>query len=282
MKIYRYCLSALCLAMAMSCTDNGQKQAENLLQQAQTAYESGEYNDAMVLLDSIDAAYPKCFDVRKAGRVLGYKVNLKVEENNEAETAKLIEEYANKINETTQKYFVYEKSEYDELGRYIFKGSEVEKNVQKTYIHAAVDEYGVTQLISTYSGGKNINHTALKIVASDGTTVMTEHIPYNDGSNYQYVIDGTHYESVTYVGEKDNGVLAFIASHADDKSLKAYLITEQNGKTKDVPVQLSANQRNSLSASYELGVALAEQLRYIQQNKVAQGKIQFLNQKLIK
>lgn len=264
------------LLLSVSCSDNGKKVAEALYNEAQTAYDAGQYNDAKILLDSIDHNYRKCIDVRKLAQVLMYKINLEIEKNNNIETAKLLEETSTKINEITQKYFTFEKSEYDELGRYIYNGTEVEKNVQRSYIHAAVDEYGVTQLISTYSGGKDINHTALRIIASNGESILTETIPYNDGSNYKYVIDGTHYESVTYKGEKDNGALAFVASHADDKGLKAVLI----GENKEFPVTISAKEREALAISFELGVILSAQLQYSQQNKVAQGKILFFEEKL--
>ena len=264
------------LLLSVSCSDNGKKAAEALYNEAQTAYDAGQYNDAKILLDSIDHNYRKCIDVRKLAQVLMYKINLEIEKNNNIETAKLLEETSTKINEITQKYFTFEKSEYDELGRYIYNGTEVEKNVQRSYIHAAVDEYGVTQLISTYSGGKDINHTALRIIASNGESILTEMIPYNDGSNYKYVIDGTHYESVTYKGEKDNGALAFVASHADDKGLKAVLI----GENKEFPVTISAKEREALAISFELGVILSAQLQYSQQNKVAQGKILFFEEKL--
>lgn len=264
------------LLLSVSCSDNGKKAAEALYNEAQTAYDAGQYNDAKILLDSIDHNYRKCIDVRKLAQVLMYKINLEIEKNNNIETAKLLEETSTKINEITQKYFTFEKSEYDELGRYIYNGTEVEKNVQRSYIHAAVDEYGVTQLISTYSGSKDINHTALRIIASNGESILTETIPYNDGSNYKYVIDGTHYESVTYKGEKDNGALAFVASHADDKGLKAVLI----GENKEFPVTISAKEREALAISFELGVILSAQLQYSQQNKVAQGKILFFEEKL--
>lgn len=262
-------------ASLLSCSGNEEK-ALALYQSAEQQYSAGNYNEALLLLDSIDNAYAKCFDVRKAGQLLMYKINLAIEEKTLVETDTLLNRIIPKINETTEKYFVFEKSEYDELGRYIFKGTEVENNVQRSYIHAAVNEYGVTQLISTYSGGSDINHTAVRFKASDGSEVLTNTIPYNDGSNYKYVIDGTHYESVTYQGEKDNGALAFIANHVGDNGLKAILI----GEKKEITVNVSKSEREALAASYELGKILSEQLLFSQQNKVASGKIAYLKEKI--
>lgn len=262
-------------ASLLSCSGNEEK-AQALYQSAEQQYSAGNYNEALLLLDSIDNAYAKCFDVRKAGQLLMYKINLAIEEKTLVETDTLLNRIIPKINETTEKFFVFEKSEYDELGRYIFRGTEVENNVQRSYIHAAVNEYGVTQLISTYSGGSDINHTAVRFKSSDGSEVLTNTIPYNDGSNYKYVIDGTHYESVTYQGEKDNGALAFIANHVGDNGLKAILI----GEKKEINVNISKSEREALAASYELGKILSEQLLYTQQNKVAAGKISYLKEKI--
>lgn len=262
-------------ASLLSCSGNEEK-AQALYQSAEQQYSAGNYNEALLLLDSIDNAYAKCFDVRKAGQLLMYKINLAIEEKTLVETDTLLNRIIPKINETTEKFFVFEKSEYDELGRYIFKGTEVENNVQRSYIHAAVNEYGVTQLISTYSGGSDINHTAVRFKSSDGSEVLTNTIPYNDGSNYKYVIEGTHYESVTYQGEKDNGALAFIANHVGDNGLKAILI----GEKKEINVNISKSEREALAASYELGKILSEQLLYTQQNKVAAGKISYLKEKI--
>lgn len=273
MKKLFFLASLFCL---FSCSDNSKEKAQALLTEAQVCYEKGDYNDAKLLLDSIENNYKKAIDARKASQLLRYRINLAIEENTLVETDSLITAILPKINETTQKYFNFEKTEYEELGHFIFKGSETEKNVQRSYIHAAVDEYGVSQLISTYSGGSDINHTAVRIVSSDGSSVTTVSIPYNDGSNYKYTIDGTHYESVTYQGEKDNGALAFIASHSADKSLKAILI----GEKKEISVAISQNERDALTASYELSLVLAEQLRLTQQNKVAAGKIKYLKEKI--
>lgn len=211
-----------------------------------------------------------------------YIDQLATEEKTLHVTDSLIQAMIPRINEVTAEAFDYIKTEYDDLGRFVPKGMSTEDNVQRTYIHCAVDEYGQTQLISTYCGSK-LEHTQLRITASDGTSATTEAIPYNDGSNYRYDIDGTHYESVTYtVGRKtgsdqvnadtDGGVFSFIAMHADDSKLYGTLL----GGKKEVRVSISAKERAGLVACYELGVLLRDKLRLEQENKTAAGKIQYL------
>ncbi len=217
-----------------------------------------------------------------------YIDQLATEQNTLRVTDSLIQAIIPRINEVTATAFDYVKSEYDDLGRFVPKGMDTGDNVQRNYIHCAVDEYGQTQLISTYCGSK-LEHTQLRITAGDGTSATTEAIPYNDGSNYRYDIDGTHYESVTYVlgrktgsdkvnADTDGGAFSFIATHADDTKLYGTLL----GGKKEVLVSISAKERAGLVACYELGVLLRDKLRLEQENKTAAGKIQYLQEVIAK
>ena len=221
---------------------------------------------------------------RRAAQNQKYIDQLAVEENTLHITDSLIQAIIPRINEVTAINFDYVKTEYDDLGRFVPKGMSTEDNVQRTYIHCAVDEYGQTQLISTYCGSK-LEHTQLRITAGDGTSATTEAIPYNDGSNYRYTIDGTNYESVTYVlgrktgsdqvnADTDGGVFSFIAMHADDTKLYGTLL----GGKREVKVTITAKERAGLVACYELGVLLRDKLRLEQENKTSSGKIQYLQE----
>ena len=224
------------------------------------------------------------YEERRAAQNQKYVDQLVVEEQTLHVTDSLIQAIIPRINEVTSGNFDYIKSEYDDLGRFVPKGMSTDDNVQRTYIHCAVDEYGQTQLISTYCGSK-LEHTQLRITAGDGTSATTEAIPYNDGSNYRYTIDGTNYESVTYVlgrktgsdqvnADTDGGVFSFIAMHADDTKLYGTLL----GGKREVKVTITAKERAGLVACYELGVLLRDKLRLEQENKTSSGKIQYLQE----
>lgn len=210
-------------------------------------------------------------------------------------TDSLLQAIAMQINTATTKGFTYEKTEYDELGRFTPNGMDPGDNVQRTYLRSAIDDYGRTQLICTYCGPKSFCVEQLRFTSSDGSTIETRRVAPNDGSNYSYEIDGTHYQSVTFAyagsvtegmtqnaatltnADTDNGALGFIAQHADDSKLKCQMIAS-DGKTKDI--KLSDKDRLSLLASYELGVLLRESTRLQQENKTASLKIQYLEDKV--
>ncbi len=59
-----------CVSILTACNDPKKKEAEHMLVSAQEAYESGFYQQAIDLLDSIDTNYPRQIDVRRSGMSL--------------------------------------------------------------------------------------------------------------------------------------------------------------------------------------------------------------------
>lgn len=232
---------------------------------------------------------------RKADQLNTYREQLATEQRTLHVTDSLIAALIPQINTATSKGFEYEKTEYDDLGRFRPKGSDPGQNVQRTYLRCAVDDYGRTQLIANYCGDASFVVHQLHFTATDGSTFNTATIEPNDGSNYSYDIDGTHYQAVTFVfagkvtegmtqnaaaqqsANTDNGALAYLASHADDRNLSCHYISTRG---KQIKVALSAKDRASFAATYELGLLLRESVRLQQENKTASLKIQYLEERL--
>lgn len=266
-------LLAIGLLIFTGCNGSDNDKAGHLLTEARTAYENGRLNPAKELLDSLDNTYPRAIEIRKEGKILSYRIQLKEAEQIHAFTDSMLVIAIDKINAATAD-FTYLKSEYDELGRFIYKGTEAEKNV-RSYLHAAVDEYGVTHLISSYRGDGPLEHTAVKVRNADGTACSTQEIPYNDGTNYHYNIGGVRFETVTYIGDKDGGVLSYIDLNKDNR-----LQVEFIGSRRNLSVQLTDKDKKALSETFRLGMMLRKRLQLEQDNKVATEKIIYL-QRLI-
>lgn len=234
---------------------------------------------------------------RKSEQLQKYKDQLREEKRNQLMTDSLIQLVVPRINQVTSTDFDYEKTEYDDLGRFRPKGMDPGDNVQRTYLRCAVDDYGRTQIIATYCGAKSFVVQQLRFVASDGTSMQTAVVEPNDGSNYSYDIDGTHYQTVTFMyagritegmtqdstilanADSDAGALGFVAQHVDDAKLKCFLLA-QNGKEQQV--NISEKDRMGMTATYELGILLRESVRLQQENKTASLKIQYLEELLHK
>ena len=269
-------LLPLSFYLLCSCAPSDEERAAALLGEAQAAYEAGQLNRALVLLDSIDNTCPSAIDRRRDAQQLDYRIQLDVEQRTLAETGVQLECYDTKIDSVLNERFEYVKSEYDTEARFVPRGTDAGDVTERSYIHAAVTERGTTQLMSTYAGTTPLGHTGLRLEAADGTSSSTQSIAYNDGSNYQYRILETYYETVTYEGERDGGALSFVALHADDRRLTAVL----TGGKRETKVAVSDQERQALAATYELGVMLRERLRLQHERRTAEMKVQWLNEKL--
>ena len=210
-------------------------------------------------------------------------------------TDSLIQAIVPQINTATSIGFEYEKTEYDDLGRFRPEGTDPGLHPEQTYLRSAVDDYGRTQLILTYCGAKSFVVTQLRLTSSDGMSVTTRSISPNDGSNYSYDIQGVHYQSITFAyagdvtagmtqdstalanADTDNGALAFIHQHANDNRLSCHLVAA-NGREQQL--SLTAKERQQMASTYELGLLLRESIRLQQENKTAALKVQYLQQRI--
>ncbi|MDE6303859.1 MAG: hypothetical protein K2M01_03450 [Paramuribaculum sp.] len=71
-------VGSACGSMLWSCSDPQKKEAEQMLVSAQEAYDSGFYQQAIDLLDSIDTKYPRQIKVRRSGMSLRPKALEKI------------------------------------------------------------------------------------------------------------------------------------------------------------------------------------------------------------
>jgi hypothetical protein len=254
--------------------NNDNKEARSYLEKAKTLYETGEYNSAKQVLDSIRMKYPKEVDVLKESLFLMRQIELKEQERNLAFCDSML--IIRQIEaDSIRSYFVFEKApEYDTRGKYI------EKKVAALFsflkIQTGVYEEGDMYLKSCYSGKAALRHNQLKISTPTGEYAQTEIIPFDGGANYSFKDDNTKliHETVTYQKGKDNGVIQFIYNHPDKKLTAHYL----GGKM--YSVVLSRQEIESLIKSADLSLVLLDIQKLQKEKSKAEERIKYLEKKL--
>ena len=86
-----FILSSLLLLSACGGNDK-QKEADDLLQQAQTLYEQSQYTEAKACIDSLRKLYPNAIDARKKALRLGWEIELKEAQKELAITDSLLQQ----------------------------------------------------------------------------------------------------------------------------------------------------------------------------------------------
>ena len=151
------------MTLAISCGEDIEKKAGHHLDNAKEAFSIGNYNVAKQEIDSIKILYPKAFEARRQGIKLMQQIE-------EAEQMRIIE-YEDSMIAVSQAAFekikanyAFEKDErYQDIGLYTIKSQAPQRNTDRTYIRAQVDELGRMTLISCYRGNSYIHHDWLKL-----------------------------------------------------------------------------------------------------------------------
>lgn len=237
----------LLLAAAMSVTSCGnsktesQVNAENILSEAQSLYDSGKYMEAIGTIDSLMKKHPGIIDVqRQAMHLKTLVVEKQTILDSIANDSAIV---ANKqIVDSLANNFKYVKTADMVEGYYVSKNVSGDNLTKLTNIEARINEMGEIYLVSSLYG-KSIKHTKLRAVAGD-STVETEAVPYDNARNYRFKDGGTPVEMVTFRKADCDTLCQFIADNVA-KDIKVEFI---GGKKYSLP--LPSKTKNLIAETY--------------------------------
>ena len=259
------------VVLAMSCSDNGEKHAQQHIKMAQIALQKKNFSEAKLQIYSIRLLYPKAFEARKGGIRLMQQIDLAEQQRSLAYQDSLLVELG-KVADVMKQDFVLEKdTAYQELGIYFHPSQVVEKNLYRSFLRAQVDERGRMILTSIYSGQRNANHHAVKVVAKDGTFAVT---PVSEDV-WQSSDLGWKTEKADYPLGKDGGVVAFIAMNHGLQTMKVEYIGERSYIS-----QLRPADSEAIGQVYKLSQLLSS-IEEIKKDKAeTERKIAFVERKI--
>ncbi len=271
-------LSALCFAVIMlltACQSEEQK-AQQIIAKAQQSYQTGQYNQAKIEIDSMRRHFPNEFDAIREGLQLMRKIELK-ENQRTLQFADSILAIRRVQADSLFQYFTFNKEAgIEDMGHFTPKRLTVERNVERNYIRAQVNEYGDLTLSSVYYGPRQINHTGLKMEIGDGSNAQTLAVAYDGGRNYRFK-DNDHYsEIVTYDAKAQNGLVDFITHYNKERIKVRY-----TGGSSYI-IYLDDVSKQAIQDASALSFVLSEITRLQQEQKIASEKISFLETKIAK
>lgn len=258
-----------CGTLALTACGNGiEKKAGEKLTLAKAAYERGDYDEAKTQLDSIKILYPKAFETRKAGQALMLDVEMKSQQRTLTYLDSALQAKQAAFDAIKDKYVLEKDAEYQQTGNYLCPTQTIEKNLNRSYLRFQVNELGIMSMTSIYCGSNNIHHTAVKVIAPDGTYAET---PASKDS-YETTVMNMKIEKADYKLE-EGGVIDFLSVNKD-KNIKVEYLGDRVYKTTMPPAD-----RQAAAAIYELSKILSD-IQYIKSEKDAANlKIEFIQKK---
>lgn len=257
------------MALALSACQNGEKQAGQLFQRAESAYAAGEYSLAKLQIDSIRTLYPKAFEVRKAGIKLMQQIDL-------AEQTKTLAYLDSMMTVKQAALDSIKESLY--WKRYSLSGSRKlflshsggRKNIGRSFLRAQVSELGEMSLTSICCAGGSIHHTAVKVSVDDTFAETPTSI-----DSYETTDLGRPVEKADYKLGNDGGVIAFLVANRDKKNIRLEFIGDRNYKTVMHP-----NDVKAVAELSDLARVLSAIEEIKKEQKEANLKIKFVKRKM--
>lgn len=210
-------LGLILIFACLSCGKSYTEKAEEKLNYALSLSEKGDSVNALVQLDSVRILYPEAIETTKRAKDLSQKIN--------SEFLFRKQEQRDKVNgqiSELEKMFDKEKTEYDHYTQYIHKRQGFKRRWNQSFIQLHLDERGELYISSNYYGEQWLNHIGLRVY--DGVfQAKTDTVTLTDPNNHHSEFMNTHWEKVSYMNGKDNGVIQFIADNAE-RNLKAVFL----------------------------------------------------------
>jgi hypothetical protein len=200
-----------------ACGPSDEDKARTKLNFAKVLLEKQDTTAALLQLDSILKLFPKAPYSLNAAKNLMTEINFELLHRREAELDTIKLRIA-----VLENSFVKEKTEFDRYTQYIHKRQTFQRAWNRSFIQVHLDERGELYLSSNYHGKNPINHVGLRVY-DGGDDAKTDSIPLGDPNNHQSDFMEFKWEKVSYRNGKDNGVIEFIANHAN-RRLKAVFL----------------------------------------------------------
>ena len=270
-------LLSIILLAAVSCQESIEQKAGHHLDNAKEAFSIGNYNVAKQEIDSIKILYPKAFETRRQGIRLMQQIE-------EAEQMRAIEYEDSVIAVATATFekikagYAFEKDErYQDIGLYTIKSQAPQRNTDRTYIRAQVDELGRMTLISSYRGSSYIHHDWLKLSVGE---VYVDTPESNDRHEFEDL--GVYYEWLSFINGNDGGAAAFISANKDENI--TYTLYRKTGPESSRPVyrnlKLNKDDKYAIASLYDLSQVLLTLNEHKNLREEAQRHLQFIRSKM--
>ena len=246
------------LAMVVLITACGKKtkKAKDYLSIAESAYETGDYENAKSNIDSIKLLYPKAYKEIREGFDLMQEVRLAENKRNIVFIDSMLDVNIAKQKQMQKDFDFVRDKNYQEFGNYIPKLTPSSKTLEQNTLRSGVSEKGILFLESVLSG-TNTKHNKIKVSIADGSYAESLAVTA-DGLNYTFTTLNKTYEIVRFIGSDENGVSEFIFTFQDKPINLSYIGNRTFSKA------LTKNEKKAIGQSFELSNVLyeIENLRY--------------------
>lgn len=249
-----------------------EKDAEALMSKIKVLYTDKNYDQAMLMIDSLMKAYPGMIDVQRRAMHIQTMIT---------EKKTLSDSIANEVTyqqnvalaDSVKANLKFVKQEDMVEGYYVDKTMPDNGMPSSTQLVARVSKNGDLSVLSSLRGHK-CHHNRLN-AETDSSSVFTAVVPTSNPRNYKFSDNGQSVELVTFNGNECEEFCTFIASNASLPIIVKFI-----GNAKSHQISLSKSEKTAFSnvvayhnALCEIEKATTMRLKFAQKLKLARKQI---------
>lgn len=257
-----------CILLCVACKPSEKQLASQMINDAKTLVDNGQWRQARILLDSIHSSYPRQIEQRRIANTIEDSITVLEAQATLAYVDTLLPPLLDKADKLI-KLFRYQKDEqYEDHGKYVHRLLSTASNTSRNFIQAYVTDDRKTVVKSYYYGNYQVNQQTLTLKA-DGEENSFR------GRNHHFQ-DGAHHEIMSLDEDNALALLNFISTHQ-----KARVRVEGIGDkpTRNWVYYLNDNEKEALSDTYQLGWLMKDINRLEQMQRTANAQINYYRQK---
>ena len=211
--VYMLAISLVFLTLTVAC-NNSNRGAQQILSQAEVAYEMGNFPLAMLLIDSIRVAYPRAFPEIHAGIALRQRVRMGENVRNIAFVDSMLVVKNELFTQQRQLFDFVKDADLHTIGEYYPRVYPHASSLNRSGLRSGVTERGQLFIESVHVGNP-IRHNRVRVSLRDDSFVETLPVT-SDGFVHRFRTHEGSFEIVRFRGEDENGIANFIETFQNE------------------------------------------------------------------
>ncbi|MDN4753378.1 hypothetical protein QYZ87_02370 [Porphyromonadaceae bacterium W3.11] len=239
----------MCL-MLISCENKHKKAAEQLQAEAEELVQQEEYEEALILLDSLQKTYPDVVKVRRAAFELSKDVRILQGRRDSILMVPELQRMEAIADSLYHHFTLIEAPDMPDENVLRFKGYDPSTNPSSPFLDCYLSHKGELKLVAGLSATHPIKSSYIKIYDSKGETfVASDTIAYDGGLNYRYEYLSRYYERLTFSPEAAERLASFIAMAPEHEQLRVIFYKEDGHEGPSF--SLNSVAREAITGSYQ-------------------------------
>lgn len=264
MKQKAYILILFSLLLLTSCENKEQKAAQQLFEEAQEMVLNEQFEDALILLDSLQNSYPELVDIRRKAFELSKALRIEQGRKDSLVIVPELKIMELKADSLYKSFSLIEAPDMPDENILRYKGYDPSVNSSSPFLDCYLTPDGELKLVAGISAIYPIKSIYVKVYDSKQERFeVSDTIPYDGGLNYRYEYLSRYYERLTFSSPAASRVASFISEAPDYEQIRLIFYREDGSS---MPAfTLNNRAKEAIKGTYEYYLLLQKMLQMDQQ-----------------